>query len=162
MMKKVIFCGIFVACLCYYGFGQNFTLDEYIYQQCREVGVPYDLVQALLKEENPNRNYTAKHKNTNGSIDRGLFQINSQYEDYFVGKYWFFERPFKWDDPYSSAYLGVRIIKGLLVQHNWNVYNTVLSYNCGSTRVAKGNVPSSSIEYAKRIFETLKMRNPWG
>jgi hypothetical protein len=140
------------------------TVDEYLVLQCREVGVPVGVAKAILLQENPLMDPRALHWNNNGSVDMGLFQLNDAflYSD-FVPRFWRFDVPFLWDNPFHSIYVAVRHIKWLYQRFPQRVpaqsmaFSVALAYNCGLTRVRSGNVPISSAEYAIRVVETV-----WG
>ena len=54
-------------------------LSDYICELCEEMNVDSDLVVAHLMEENPEYNPVAIHRNENGTVDCGLFQLNDKY-----------------------------------------------------------------------------------
>jgi hypothetical protein len=140
------------------------TVDEYLVSQCLEVGVPVGVVRAILLQENPLMNPRALHWNSNGSIDMGLFQLNDVYlYSDFVPRFWHFDVPFLWDNPFHSIYIAVRHIKWLYQKFPQRVppqsaaFSVALAYNCGFTRVQSGMVPRSSADYAVRVVEAV-----WG
>jgi hypothetical protein len=139
-------------------YGQTLLLDVYLVQQCREAGVSVDIAAAILEVENPALDPLALHVNANGTVDKGLFQLNSGflYSD-FVPRYWVFDMEFRWDNPYHSTYVAVRLLRDLYRKYgNW--YQACLAYNCGSGRVDRGTVPGESLEYAARVFKISGLR----
>ncbi|MCX7871594.1 MAG: lytic transglycosylase domain-containing protein, partial [bacterium] len=52
--------------------------QKYIYDECQKYNFDYDLALAVAKYES-NYNIYAKNTNSDGSIDQGLFQLNSFY-----------------------------------------------------------------------------------
>ena len=160
-MKKLIF-----AIILFFLFMPVFALpdgfDGYLEGQCLEARVPAPVVYAILLQENPELNPQATHKNTNGTTDLGLFQLNDRYVySDFIPRYWKREEAFRWDDPFHSAYIAVRHIRWLYDLF-WEqptpqakAFSASLAYNCGFYAVMTGNVPASSARYAANVINSV-------
>lgn len=57
-------------------------LQEYLWWKCEENGVDFYIIMAQICEESEYKE-TARGHNTNGTVDKGLAQINSKYLGYF-------------------------------------------------------------------------------
>lgn len=55
------------------------ALSNYICDLCDGLNIDSDLAVSHLLVENPNFNPDAIHKNENGTIDVGMFQLNDRY-----------------------------------------------------------------------------------
>ena len=53
----------------------------------KEENVPLEVILAIITTENVTYNINATYKNTNGTVDMGLCQINSSYVEYFAKVY---------------------------------------------------------------------------
>jgi soluble lytic murein transglycosylase-like protein len=99
--------------------------------------VPPTLVMAIIEVESdfiP----TAVHYNTNGTIDRGLMQLNSA---------WYNDA--NWDNPSANIYQGVKHLEKLRSQTDcW--YKAVIAYNCGIGRI--NDPPNQSLDYAVKVY----------
>lgn len=51
-------------------------VQHYIWNSCKNINLDYCYALAIMEQESTFRQY-AKHSNNNGSIDKGLWQINS-------------------------------------------------------------------------------------
>ena len=54
-------------------------MSDYICALCTEMEIDPDLIVAILMKENPEFDPEATHKNDNGTIDVGMFQLNDRY-----------------------------------------------------------------------------------
>jgi soluble lytic murein transglycosylase-like protein len=79
-------------------------------------------------------------------------QLNPNYIDYFVEKYWDKGWAFDWRNPYDNIYVGLRHLKYLLMIRDFNAWQAIMAYNCGEYAVRSGAPPASSIEYANAVF----------
>ena len=130
-------------------------ISDYICSLSEELDIDSDLVVAILMVENPEFNPDAVHRNLNGTIDCGLFQLNDRYIwTSFKDAYWFVNvelDPFNWK---HSAFLAIHHIAYL--QKKIKVVNeVVMAYNCGVTAVMSGNIPDSTKGYLKKVKTNL-------
>jgi soluble lytic murein transglycosylase-like protein len=104
-----------------------------------EVGVPPYLALAIAYTENPTLDPLAIHINQDGTLDRGVMQLNSGW---FQGN---------WQDPETNIRVGCELIKELMRKPSMNYWQVCIAYNCGYRRFRE-NPPHTSIEYANRVF----------
>lgn len=82
--------------------------------------IPYAILVGLIEQESQ-WDYLAKGRNyKNGKIvsyDRGLCQINSKYQDYFLEKYWDRGEIFKVYNPEHNLYVGIAHLNYLNKNH---------------------------------------------
>lgn len=132
----------------------------YITSWCKSLQIDTNLVMAILMEENPNADPEAvSRKNSNGTHDMGLFQINSNYLNHFQDLYWTWddkclEDPLEFDplNWQHNSYLAIRLIKDLNNKFNGDVYKVACAYNCGASATFKNKIPETTKIYAKSIL----------
>ena len=134
------------------------NISKYICEYSEKLNIPADLVVAILLQENPDFKFDAVHRNENGTIDCGLFQLNDKYiwSD-FIPKYWqeleIDFNPFNWK---HNTFIAIRHIKFLLdslkVQDD-----VIMAYNCGIGAVMNERIPSSTFVYLSRVKNNLEM-----
>ncbi|GHU09841.1 hypothetical protein FACS1894151_08430 [Spirochaetia bacterium] len=105
-----------------------------------EMGVPPYLVLAIAYTENPTLDPLAVHENTDGTLDRGVMQLNSSW---YTGN---------WANPETNIRAGCEHIKWLLSLPDMNYWLAAIAYNCGYSRLLAGQPPERSIDYAERVF----------
>ena len=164
MTKLIISINMFFASFLVFGLPDS--LESYLIEQCREVGILVPVARAILFQENRGCNPNACPFNKDGSQDLGLFQLNSNYlwKD-FVPNYWDREDEFRWADPFHSTYIAVRHIKWLYDVYKGpsmptmqsRTFMVALAYNCGVGAVLKGKVPEASVKYAVSVVYSV-----WG
>jgi soluble lytic murein transglycosylase-like protein len=104
-----------------------------------EAGIPPNFALAVALTENPGLDAEAVNTNADGSLDRGIMQLNDKW---FAGE---------WQDPEINIRAGCMHIKALSMRGlNW--WQVAISYNAGYARLATGKPPDSSIEYANRVL----------
>ena len=140
-------------------------LQRYTYIICKEFDVNYELALAVMKLETGHtfdiKCVSKNYKNKKVvSLDRGLFQINSNYEAWYAELAGLKE----WDvfNPYDNIRMGVaglRHYKGLWEDKVDDVdelkIRTLNSYNMGHSGFIKyeNNTGKISRAYDRRIFE---------
>lgn len=90
----------------------------------------------------------AVHKNANATIDRGLFQLNSNTFPALT------EADFY--DPFISAKYGMSHLKFCLNTAG-NEVSALAMYNAGTTRVRSNNTPQTTLNYVGSILSYQKM-----
>ena len=124
-------------------------IQKYLYDKCKEYNVPYDLALGVIKVES-NFNPSSIHKNSNGSRDYGLFQINT------INHKWLSEELGITDflNPYQNIDAGVYMLSQLLKKYD-DEHIVLMSYNMGE-RVAKNLVNRGiySSRYSRKVIET--------
>lgn len=120
---------------------------------CERNGIPQyvNLVRAFMYRESGGKP-DAVGRNTNGTFDQGLMQLNSAY----------FKDP-NVMDPATNIELGVKAIAKLLKRYGGNIENVIMAYNCGHAP-SEGSIPASTRNvYLPRVLATygsLESSNP--
>jgi soluble lytic murein transglycosylase-like protein len=104
-----------------------------------EVGVPPYFALSIALTENPTLDPLAVNVNSDGTLDRGVMQLNSSW---FNGV---------WRDPEENIRAGCKHIQWLLSLPDMNYWLVAIAYNCGYGRLLE-KPPDVSIEYANRVF----------
>ena len=124
-------------------------IQKYLYDKCKEYNVPYDLALGVIKVES-NFNPSLIHKNSNGSRDYGLFQINT------INHKWLSEELGITDflNPYQNINAGVYMLSQLLKKYD-DEHIVLMSYNMGE-RATKNLVNRGiySSRYSRKVIET--------
>lgn len=131
------------------------ALSNYICALCDGLKLDSDLVVAHLLVENPEFNPDAIHKNDNGTVDLGLFQLNDRYLwTTFKDDYWFDNvelDPFNWKhNTYIALHLMADLHKEFKVQDD-----AIMAYNGGKGAVMNGTVKPSTYNYLKKVQNNL-------
>ena len=126
-------------------------LSNYICALCDGLGLDSDLVVAHLLVENPEFNPDAIHKNDNGTVDLGLFQLNDRYLwTTFRNDYWFDNielDPFNWKhNTYIALHLMADLQKKFKVQDD-----AIMAYNGGKGAVMNGTIKPGTYEYLRKV-----------
>ena len=128
----------------------------YIEQLSIELGLDPDLSFAILMVENPEFDEYAIHKNENGTIDVGYFQMNDKYFwTTFRELYWDFENvepdPFNWK---HNCYIALHHLKYL--QDKLKLTDDVImAYNGGISAVMNNNVRPSTYAYLAKVKNNM-------
>lgn len=130
-------------------------LSNYICDMCDELGLDSDLSVARLMVENPEFNPEATHRNENGTIDVGLWQLNDYYLwTSFKNRYWFDNiqlDPFNWK---HNTYIALHHMKYL--DEKFKVQDdSIMAYNCGEGNVMNGTIPASTRAYLAKVKNNL-------
>jgi len=132
-------------------------ISDYICLLGEQLEIDTDLAVSILLKENPQLITEAMHKNTNGTIDVGLWQLNDKYLwSKFVPKYWQLESEF---DPFNwkmNTFIALHLISDLTKSLKVN-NDIIMAYNCGTTAVMTGNIPPSTISYLASVNINYKM-----
>jgi hypothetical protein len=123
---------------------QSDEIAELILDNAAHYKIPPSLAFALCWRESRFNPLAENRKNQNGSVDRGLFQLNSQSfpklseEDFFT--------------PAINIYYGMAHLRWCLDYVNTEVAALAM-YNAGSRRVTSGATPKQSLDHVSRILE---------
>lgn len=134
--------------------------EQYINALCGELGIDKNLCIAILMQENPMLDSDAIHKNRNGTLDIGLWQMNDKYiwTD-FVPDYWKIQEvefnPFNWK---MNTYLALHHIEYLTTKLKVKE-DVVMAYNCGIGAVLKNRIPESTKNYLASVMNSYKLLN---
>ena len=131
------------------------ALSNYICDLCDGLNIDSDLAVSHLLVENPNFNPDAIHKNENGTIDVGMFQLNDRYLwTTFKKDYWFDNvelDPFNWKhNTYIALHLMADLQKEFKVQDD-----AIMAYNGGRGAVMNGTVKPGTYEYLSKVKNNL-------
>lgn len=126
-------------------------ISDYICALCDGLKLDSDLVVAHLLVENPEFNPDAIHKNDNGTIDIGLFQLNDRYIwTEFREKYWFDNvelDPFNWK---HNTYVALHLMADL--QEEFKVQDdSIMAYNGGRGAVMNGSIRPGTVVYLREV-----------
>jgi soluble lytic murein transglycosylase-like protein len=123
----------------------------YVYQLCAEFGIVPIYFARLIQAES-NWYPFAVGKNSNGSEDQGIAQINSDYCVYFATMFGMVDF-----DPFNA--LDALKLASMIVSNYYKSTNSwylaVCCYNAGYSRVLSGNIPESTKKYAFKIVQEL-------
>jgi len=130
-------------------------LSNYICDMSEELGLDSDLVVAILMRENPEFNPEATHRNENGTIDVGMFQLNDRYLwTEFKNDYWFDNlelNPYNWK---HNTYIALHHLRYL--QDKFKIQDDVImAYNGGKGAVMNGTVKPSTFNYLAEVKNNL-------
>lgn len=131
----------------YYQITGDRTVTQAIIEEADKNDIPLSLAFALAHTES---NYNAKaiNKNSNTTVDRGLFQLNSNSfpelaeDDFF--------------DPFISSKYGMSHLKFCLYTAGNDVSGLAM-YNAGTGRVRSNKTPQSTLNYVGKIISYQKM-----
>lgn len=130
-------------------------VSDYICSLSEELEIDSDLVVAILMAENPEFDPEAVHRNNNGTIDCGLFQLNDRYIwTSFKDAYWFDNielNPFNWK---HSSFMAIHHI-AYLTKKAKVTDEVIMAYNCGIGAVMSGAVPETTKAYLKKVKTNL-------
>lgn len=132
------------------------SIDSYYYQKynnklivetvllCeKNFDISSDLIFAIIFTES-NFNPTAKNVNKNGTIDRGLMQLNSNTFDNIA--------PAKLYDIESNIINGSKHYKELYTKLN-NELMAICAYNCGLGAIKSGRISEKTLDYAEKVIK---------
>ena len=130
-------------------------LDMYICLICDKIKLDSDRAVAQLMVENAEFNPDAIHRNKNGTLDVGEFQLNDYYLwTTFIPRYWFdnveFD-PFNWK---HNTYIALHHMKYL--EDKLKIEDdAIMAYNCGEGNVMNGTIPESTKVYLAKVKNNL-------
>ena len=137
---------------------------EYICTICSDFKVDPNFVVAILLKENPAIDPAAIGRvNKNGSVDVGLFQLNSKvlYEKGgYLDLFWHKEFPeFDASNWKHNSYVAIRVIRDLFKTFGENAPTKVAAaYNCGIGRVFREKIPhSTKNDYVPAVMTSLAL-----
>lgn len=114
-------------------------IKKLIVEEARRQGVPEYLALAVAAHESGFNNVAVSPKNTDGSRDHGVFQLNDRYH--------------KLNDVYNpieNIRYGIGMLKAGLKKNNGDVAKTLSDYNAGAN--AKGKAREQGNNYAKKVM----------
>jgi hypothetical protein len=123
---------------------QSEDLAQLILDNAARFEIPPALAFALCWRESHFNPLAENRKNNDGSVDRGLFQLNNSSFPKLTEKEFF--------NPGVNAYYGIAHLRWCLDTVNTEVAALAM-YNAGSRRVNTGATPKQSLDHASRILE---------
>lgn len=117
-------------------------IKKLIQQIAIEVGVPVDLALAVAQHESGFNNIAVSPKNTDGSRDHGVFQLNDKYHK-LKNVY----------DPEENIRYGIGMLKAGLDKNNGDIAKTLSDYNAGPNATGKGRKQGDA--YAKKVMNLI-------
>lgn len=125
----------------------NKNVAQAILSEAEKNDIPLSLAFALAHTES-NFNTRAVNKNSNTTIDRGLFQLNSNsFPDLSEADFF---------DPFVSSKYGMSHLKFCLNTAG-NEVSALAMYNAGTGRVRSNKTPQSTLNYVGKIMSYQKM-----
>jgi len=112
-----------------------------------EFDVPPALAFALAWEESRFSPYAVNRQNRNGTIDRGLFQLNNRSFPQLDSASFFSIN--------TNARYGIGYLRHCL-DHGGNEISALAMYNAGAGRVRSTGAPEVTLRYASRILENRR------
>jgi len=131
----------------YFQITGNRDVSQAILAEAEKNNIPLSLAFALAHTES-NYNVRAINKNSNSTIDRGLFQLNNNTftdlteEDFY--------------DPYVSSKYGMSHLRFCLNTAG-NEVSALAMYNAGTTKVRSNRTPQTTLNYVGKIMTYQKM-----
>jgi hypothetical protein len=107
--------------------------------------IPPGLAFALCWEESRFKVRALNQKNKNGSIDRGLFQLNDYSFPHLSEKEFF--------DPGINSYYGLSHLRWCL-DSGGSLVAGLAMYNAGTNRVTAGSTPKRTLDYVSNILNS--------
>lgn len=130
------------------------VIAAYIKELSAELDLDTDMCVSILMVENPDFNPDAIHRNDNGTIDVGLWQLNDRYlYTTFQKEYFTFPGleieidPFNWK---INTYIALHHIQFL--ENKLKTFDDVIcGYNAGIGNVLNSTIPESTKTYLKNV-----------
>ena len=131
----------------YAKYTHNDEIAKLIYREVHEQGVDIYAMLALIKAES-DFNPKAVNYNKNGSIDRGLCQLNSfVFSDIKIKDFF---------DPAINIHYGTSHFKWCLDQADNNLVKALALYSAGYGSVTKTKVGERTLNYIQDILNTMQ------
>jgi soluble lytic murein transglycosylase-like protein len=135
----------------FYDIPINIDLQKYTYILCKQKGLPYELALAVMKTESE-FNPKCIHRNKNGSIDKGIMQINSCHAD--VCKQLGITDLL---NPYQNIKVGVELLSNIYKQYP-TVHKMCMVYNMGKCgAVSNWKVGRGTTEYSRKVVKNINI-----
>lgn len=136
--------------------GANASVKSKVEYASTVTGVPIGIAKALISKES-GWDPKAIHYNFDGSVDRGLMQINSSSESSFSLRYLDGQELDPFDVDQSIA-VGLSFLADMHERFgSW--ITAVMAYNCGPGTVENEMVPETTKKYAREIMGEFKTPN---
>lgn len=116
----------------YYNVNLSHDVQDYLFKRCSEYGIPSALMIALIDHES-GFNPKAEGKNSNGTYDRGLCQLNSAYYDTWMKKLKY--TTYDIYDPKTNIHCGCYVLGGYIRTTGTTregMHKALMAYNMGA------------------------------
>jgi soluble lytic murein transglycosylase-like protein len=129
----------------------SLDLQKYIYKLSKSKGLPYEMTLAVIKTES-NFNPKLSHRNGNGTIDKGLFQINS------VHKKWCKELGITdLYNPYQNTKIGIELLSSIYKKYP-NMHKALMVYNMGEFGAKRNwKTGRGSTNYSRKVINNINI-----
>lgn len=124
------------------GITGSHDITQAVMTYCDEFEIPYTLAFALVKKESSFNPFDLSYNST--SVDRGLFQLNSQSFPFLSTDECF--------DPWISAEYGLGYLR-YCWDRGGNQTIALAMYNAGPTRVEDTGTPAFTMNYIHKIYQ---------
>lgn len=152
-MKYFLFiCGLLIFLPSIYG-GEIINKDiiEFTTIKATEYGIPVEIVFAIGIAESNWKN-TRSIYNSNGTVDIGIMQLNSQYVSYYEEAFWYKETPFNVWNPKHNIEMAI-IYLAHLYSYTHNFQHAIQAYNRGLHAVKQNE--NVGLDYLARVSQAL-------
>lgn len=105
-------------------------------------GVPVEVALAVAQQESGFNNLAQSKPNTDGSVDRGVMQLNSRYH-----------KLKNWQDPIENIAYGIKHLKGLIAGAKGDIRKALSNYNAGAG--ATGKARQQGDAYAQKVMALM-------
>ncbi|MBN2545113.1 MAG: lytic transglycosylase domain-containing protein [Spirochaetes bacterium] len=131
----------------YYSIIGDYEITKHTIKYSEMNDIDTSLLFAIMKVESEfNRN--AVGINTNGSIDRGLCQLNDQTFTHI--------QPDEFFDPEINIQNGAKFLKWCLIKSNNNLVKALAYYNAGIGSVSRKKVGEHTLNYINSVISEKK------
>jgi len=135
----------------YYNFTKNRKVAEIIFDMCIKYNIPLNIGFALAYEESRFNPKAINNNNNNGTIDKGLYQLNSNYHNFSDDLIF---------NPEFNANRGLKFLSDMISLNNGNITKALYCYNAGYTRInIQQIIPPSTYKYVVNILIYEDMLN---
>lgn len=128
---------------------RKYSTDEIknlIRLEATKQGVPVEVALAVAQQESGFNNLAKSPKNTDGSRDHGVFQLNDRYHK-LKNVY----------DPIENIAYGIRHLKGLIAGAKGDIRKALSNYNAGAG--ATGKARQQGDAYAQKVMALMNKGN---
>lgn len=128
---------------------RKYSTDEIknlIRLEAAKQGVPVEVALAVAQQESGFNNLAQSKSNTDGSVDRGVMQLNSKYH-----------KLKNWQDPIENIAYGIRHLKGLIAGAKGDIRKALSNYNAGAG--ATGKARKQGDAYAQKVMALMNKGN---
>lgn len=128
---------------------RKYSTDEIknlIRLEAAKQGVPVEVALAVAQQESGFNNLAQSKPNTDGSVDRGVMQLNSRYH-----------KLKNWQDPIENIAYGIRHLKGLIAGAKGDIRKALSNYNAGAG--ATGKARQQGDAYAQKVMALMNKDN---